>query len=104
MFNIICSFIIGTGICLTARLIPVLNLDKVMIGDIMLLIPGIAMTNAIRDIIMGDTVSGTMRLVESTINIYRHSGGTDHMVAAFPKKRTRALLIGAYRQQGSCLM
>ena len=38
-----------------------------MIGDIMLLIPGIAMTNAIRDMLMGDTISGLMRLIESIL-------------------------------------
>ena len=43
------------------------NLDKIMIGDIMLLIPGIAMTNAIRDMLMGDTISGLMRLIESIL-------------------------------------
>ena len=47
--------------------VPCLNLDKIMIGDIMLLIPGIAMTNAIRDMLMGDTISGLMRLIESIL-------------------------------------
>ena len=38
-----------------------------MIGDIMLLIPGIAATNSIRDMLMGDTISGMMRLIESIL-------------------------------------
>ena len=38
-----------------------------MIGDIMLLIPGIAITNAIRDMLMGDTISGLMRLIEGIL-------------------------------------
>ena len=38
-----------------------------MIGDIMLLIPGLVMTNSIRDIFVGDTISGVMRLVESCL-------------------------------------
>ena len=41
--------------------------DMVMIGDIMLLIPGVAMTNATRDMFSGDTVSGIMRFVESLL-------------------------------------
>ena len=65
VYNIVSSFVIGLGVCLTARFIPGVNLDKIMIGDIMLLIPGVAMTNAIRDILVGDTVSGTMRIVET---------------------------------------
>ena len=38
-----------------------------MIGDIMLLIPGLALTNAIRDILMGDTISGLLRMCESIL-------------------------------------
>ncbi|MDO5448010.1 MAG: threonine/serine exporter family protein [Clostridia bacterium] len=67
VYNIVSSFVIGLGVCLVARFIPGVNLDKIMIGDIMLLIPGVAMTNAIRDILVGDTVSGTMRIVETVM-------------------------------------
>lgn len=67
IFNILCSLTVGIGICLTAKLYPALHLDKIMIGDIMLLIPGIVMTNAIRDIIVGDTISGVMKLIESLL-------------------------------------
>ena len=42
-------------------------MDKIMIGDIMLLIPGMAVTNAVRDILVGDTISGIMRLIESLL-------------------------------------
>ena len=66
-FNIICSLITGLCIGLTAKVIPGLHSDKVMIGDIMLVIPGITMTNSLRDIIMGDTVSGIIRLIESVL-------------------------------------
>lgn len=43
------------------------NVDKVMIGSIMLLIPGIALTNALRDLFAGDTISGILRLLEALI-------------------------------------
>ena len=33
----------------------------------MLVIPGIAMTNAIRDLLMGDTGSGILRFINSVI-------------------------------------
>lgn len=36
--------------------------DLIMIGGIMLLIPGIAMTNAMRDMLIGDIASGMLRL------------------------------------------
>ena len=41
--------------------------NQITIGDIMLLIPGLAMTNSIRDVLVGDTISGVMRLIESLL-------------------------------------
>jgi len=41
--------------------------DRVIIGSIMLLIPGITMVNAIRDTIAGDLVAGISRTVEAVI-------------------------------------
>ena len=38
-----------------------------MFGDIMLLIPGLMATNAIRDILIGDTISGVMRFIEAML-------------------------------------
>lgn len=43
------------------------NTDKVMIGTIMILIPGIAFGNSIRDIFNGDLISGALRLFHSVI-------------------------------------
>ena len=43
------------------------NVDKIMIGGIMLLIPGIAMTNSLRDMLIGDLASGLLRLVNSLL-------------------------------------
>ncbi|MBU5590962.1 threonine/serine exporter family protein [Clostridium sp. MSJ-4] len=41
------------------------DIDKIIIGSIMLLVPGIAITNAIRDTIAGDLVAGLARSVEA---------------------------------------
>jgi uncharacterized membrane protein YjjP (DUF1212 family) len=41
------------------------NVDKIIIGSIMLLVPGLAITNAIRDTIAGDLVSGISRGLEA---------------------------------------
>ena len=41
--------------------------DKIMIGGIMLLIPGIAMTNSVRDMLTGDIVTGMLRLTNSLL-------------------------------------
>ena len=66
IFNLIASFVTGTVICLLAGFLPV-HVDKIMIGDIMLLIPGLALTNAVRNVLIGDTISGIMRLTESLL-------------------------------------
>lgn len=65
VFDFLASLISGIGICIAVHLIDGLSLGMVMVGDIMILIPGVAMTSAFRDMISGDTVSGTMRLIES---------------------------------------
>ncbi len=67
IFNIVCSFVVGVLICLITKLISISNTDMVMVGVIMLLIPGIAFTNSMRDILVGDTISGIMRLIESLL-------------------------------------
>ena len=40
------------------------NADKVMIGTIMLLVPGIDLGNSLRDLLCGDIASGAMRLIK----------------------------------------
>lgn len=67
IFNLLCSLITGTGICLMAKIFPGLHADKIMIGDIMLLIPGVAMTNSVKDVLVGDTISGIMRFIETLL-------------------------------------
>ena len=43
------------------------NIDMVMIGTIMLLIPGLSFGNAVRDLLFGDTVSGVIQLVQAIL-------------------------------------
>ena len=42
-------------------------MDMIIIGNIMLLIPGIGLTNSIRDIVSGDIMAGMLRFCESVI-------------------------------------
>lgn len=67
IFNFANSFLCGLGIMAVASTLGTISTDMVMIGDIMLLIPGVAMTNATRDMLSGDTISGVMRFVESLL-------------------------------------
>ena len=69
------SLLTGLAIGIVANLIPALHMDKIMIGDIMLMIPGLAMTNALRNMLVGNTISGTMRLAESLIWAASLAGG-----------------------------
>lgn len=66
LFNFLCSFATGVLIGLAGHVLPI-HEDKVMIGDIMLLIPGLALTNAVKDMFVGDTITGSLRLVESLL-------------------------------------
>ncbi len=66
-FQFAASFLTGCFICAGCRLFPFLHMDKIMIGDIMLLIPGLMTTNAIRDVLIGDTISGAMRFIEAIL-------------------------------------
>ncbi len=66
LFNFLCSFVTGVLIGLAGHVLPI-HEDKVMIGDIMLLIPGLALTNAVKDMFVGDTITGSLRLVESVL-------------------------------------
>ena len=43
------------------------NYDSIIVGAIMPLLPGMAMTNAVRDIVQGDLLSGTTRIVEAIL-------------------------------------
>lgn len=49
------------------RLLPVLNIQFMMSGAIMLLIQGLALTNSVRDMLVGHTISGLLRLSESLL-------------------------------------
>ena len=43
------------------------NIDKVIIGDIMPLIPGLSTVNAVRDIAAGDYLSGAVRIIDAVV-------------------------------------
>lgn len=43
------------------------QVDDIIIGSIMLLVPGVATTNATRDTLMGDILSGMIRVLEAVI-------------------------------------
>ena len=51
------------------------NTEYMIIGNIMTLIPGIGLTNSLRDIFVGDSISGVLRLMEAALLALAIAGG-----------------------------
>lgn len=64
---VVASFLTGIAAVLLYELGLGQNPDKMVIGNIMLMIPGIAFTTSLRDIINGDTLSGLLGLCETIL-------------------------------------
>ena len=62
--------------------IPVLY-DKVIIGAIMPLVPGIALTTSIRDLFNGDYLSGTIHLMDALLTAFCIAVGVGTMMLLF---------------------
>ncbi|MHB8172481.1 MAG: threonine/serine exporter family protein [Thermincolia bacterium] len=56
-------------------LYPGISVDKVIIGAIMTLVPGVAVTNAIRDVIHEDLISGVARGLEALLSAMAIASG-----------------------------
>lgn len=65
--NILASFAAALLALWAAHLWAFLSYDKIIIGALMNLVPGIAITDFMRDIIAGDLIAGILRLTESTL-------------------------------------
>ncbi len=69
------SFISTMGACMITTamarfavwLFPVLNLDAIVVGGIVYMLPGLAITNALRNTIHGDIISGLARGAEALL-------------------------------------
>lgn len=66
-YYFITSLIVGFGICSCAKCLPVLNANNIIIGDIMVLVPGIAITGAVKNMLIGDTLSALVRVTECLV-------------------------------------
>ncbi|MBQ4562848.1 MAG: threonine/serine exporter family protein [Lachnospiraceae bacterium] len=63
----VCSLTGGILVTLAVRCGLGEHFSKISIADIMLLIPGLALTNSIRDMFSGDTISGVNRFIEAIL-------------------------------------
>lgn len=79
---------IGGGLCALLAIILMKlnicsNLDKTIIGSIMLLVPGLIITNAIRDTIAGDFLSGITKAAEAFLVAISIAVGTGAILSLF---------------------
>lgn len=66
-YSVTASALAGLAAMGLNHIIPNLDLNKVIIGNVMLLIPGVGLTNGARDLLGGDIVSGIWRLSEAIL-------------------------------------
>ena len=60
-----CSAVTSISVMLLVGIGIGVHPDKIMIGNIMLVIPGIQLTNSLRDMISGDMISGLLNMSEA---------------------------------------
>lgn len=65
--NIVGGFATATLALLAVRLGVADNMDKMIIGTLMNLVPGLALTNSMRDFIAGDVIAGMMKMTEALL-------------------------------------
>lgn len=74
-FQLLMGLVSGSVIHLAGRAFSVLSVDHISIGVIMLLIPGASLTNAVREMLVGHTISGFLRLFESLLLSFMLAAG-----------------------------
>lgn len=67
LINVVTAFLISSLAIISVRIGLGNDANKIIIGNIMLLIPGIALTNSLRDMISGDIISGLLRFLDAIL-------------------------------------
>lgn len=79
MSRIFAKFLSALAACLLAdcamRFHWIPNIDTVMIGTIMTLTPGIGLTNALRDLFVGDSIAGSLRFIDAVLTALAIAAG-----------------------------
>lgn len=63
--TMLCSAVTAVSVMVLVGVGIGMHPDKIMIGNIMLVIPGIQLTNSLRDMISGDMISGLLNMSEA---------------------------------------
>lgn len=74
--TIAAAFLMALGAYTAAGLHLLRDVDAVIIGSLMILVPGLLITNSMRDIIYGDTNSGINRIVQVLLSALAIAMGT----------------------------
>lgn len=62
------SFVASMIAVILKKVGAVSHLEYIIIGNIMTLISGIGLTNSLRDMFVGDNISGVLRLIEAGLS------------------------------------
>ncbi len=72
------------------------HVTPIVIGNIMLTIPGLSLTNSLRDMLSGDTMSGILRLCESLLMAVAIAGGIALVLYWFSPPETAEAAANAF--------
>ena len=75
LLSLLCSALAALAVLGLVALGIGANPDKICLGNIMLLIPGLALTVSLRDMINGDTISGLLGLSEAVLKALAIAAG-----------------------------
>ena len=77
IFTIIVAAVVVTACAISMRLLllPGLQVNFAIIGALMVLTPGVALTMGVRDILNGDYLSGSIRLLDALLIAGSIAGG-----------------------------
>lgn len=78
----VCGLAAGSAAVFSVYLFPEFNLFKIIIGSIMIFLPGVAITNSIKDALYGDIVASMARLGEAVFVVAAIGVGVGIAVSA----------------------
>ncbi|MBQ8208261.1 MAG: threonine/serine exporter family protein [Clostridia bacterium] len=71
----ICSLVVSFAAFAATKIGLISDIDNIIIGNIMLLIPGVGLTNALRDLLTGDSIAGLLRIIEAVLTALAIAAG-----------------------------
>lgn len=83
--SILCSAFAATVALFSVKMGLADQSDKVIIGSLMTLVPGVAFTNCMRDLIVGDYLSGLMRMADAVLTATGVAIGVCTVISFLPR-------------------